>query len=206
MSSEFPDSRQGHLFTYIQIVFNQFTRWARLQDIDESNRPKAFPRFATWEQEIEGETRETRVMAIVSASLFLEAFIYDYIARKQSANLAQRLDKLDPLNKWLIATQMLCAPGISTDSKVYERITKLFKLRNQLVHHKSKAEGSVFDMPELPEDFLLGDCLDTIGLTLKLLSDLDPEEDVASLLLRHIKAWFEVAKQNPDFYPVCCNA
>lgn len=206
MDSEFPNSRHGPLFIYLQIVYNQFTRWGRLQDINKSKRPSGFPRFATWEQEIEGETRETRVLAIVTSALFLEAFIFDYIARRDSSNLAKRLDKLEPPNKWLIGTRLVCAPGLKTDSQEYSGLKRLFSARNHFVHYKSNSEGDVFDFPELPDNLLPWDCLDIVGMNLKKLSDLDPDEDIAPLLLRHIRAWVDVSSRDPEFYPVLTNA
>jgi len=72
------------------------------------------------------------------SALYLEAFIYDYCARKDSTSLAKTLDKLDPPNKWLIGTKLINGTGIDSSKKSYQDLKNLFSLRNKLAHSKTK--------------------------------------------------------------------
>ena len=60
------------------------------------------------------------------SALYLEAFIYDYCARKDSQSLAKTLDKLDPPNKWVIGTRLINGKGIDTSKKPYQNLKELF--------------------------------------------------------------------------------
>src|SRR5436853_593067 len=87
-------SRQGYLFTYAQMAFNQLRRFANLEESAEA--PEGWRKY-TILHEREAEFLECRVLAVLATSLFLEAYIFDYCARKESGTFADKyLDKLDP--------------------------------------------------------------------------------------------------------------
>src|SRR5438552_14581178 len=87
-------SRQGYLFAYAQISFNQFRRYANLQLAVQNHEkereslrdrvaagelptgkelaPKRWRSF-TLEFELQAEQLECKILAVVSAALFLEA-------------------------------------------------------------------------------------------------------------------------------------
>src|SRR3990172_1244941 len=109
-------SRQGYLFAYAQIAFNQLRRHVNLREakaeferdreklrerilssevpLEPSDVPLGWRTF-TQEFELEAEDLEIRILAVLSTTLFLEAYIYDYCARRESATFASKyLDRL----------------------------------------------------------------------------------------------------------------
>jgi len=80
----------------------------------------------------------TPYICTLFSALYLEAFIYDYCARKDSQSLAKTLDKLDPPNKWIIGTRLINSNGIDVSKKSYQNLKNLFSLRNKLAHSKTK--------------------------------------------------------------------
>jgi hypothetical protein len=93
------------------------------------------------------EKREqAAVIGITFAAMCLEAFFYDYAATKLGDSLAEdHLDKLDLPSKLLIVPWLVCGKAIDKSSVVYERVKRLSKDRNYLVHFKSKG----FDLTDL---------------------------------------------------------
>ncbi len=78
-------------------------------------------------------------ITVVFSALCLESLINDYCSIKKSTNfLKDHIDKLDTPSKWLIIPKLITGKEISSDSIAYELLKELFKLRNTLVHPKSK--------------------------------------------------------------------
>ncbi len=154
------ETRQGYLFAYVQIVFNQARRFIALK-----GDPPAYEGWMLFTQpiQIEAERLECRILAAITTALFLEAYIYDYGARRSSASFVDKyLDKLDPMAKWVLIPRLVAPPGISQDDEIFGRLRTLFKLRNDLVHHKTKAGGSFDAPPEFPADFDPHQCVKLI--------------------------------------------
>jgi hypothetical protein len=121
-------SRQGYLFAYAQIVFNQVRRHAnlttdreefarerehlrgRVQSTNGPPDPNETPlgwRTFTREYELQAEELEIRSLAVVMTALFLEAYIFDYCARRESATFARKyVDQLDPIAKWVLIPRL----------------------------------------------------------------------------------------------------
>jgi hypothetical protein len=197
-------NREGYLFAYAQIAFNQLRRFALLQD----PQPEAsgFRRF-TQDFEVKAEILETRILCAITTALFLEAYIFDYCARKRSASFALNyLDKLDTPSKWIITTQLLCPPGIDPGSEVFSKIKRIFTLRNSLVHHKTKEGESFSESPAFPEDCDPQYCIKAIGDTLQELQRLDPSDQFAEFVLRHLGSWFNYSAKDSAFYPILWEA
>jgi hypothetical protein len=198
------NQRGGYLFTYAQIVFNQVRRFAILMD-----PPKDYQGWMLFTQgaQIEAERRECRVLAIVITALFLEAYIYDYAARKESGSYAEKyLDKLDPVAKWVIVTRLFASPGIDRADAIFERLRMLFRLRNEFAHHKTKAGGSVWEAPDPPEEMSPVACMDLMCAMLDLLVKLDPSDEIAMFILRHVSSWVEYSSKDIRFYPIVWEA
>lgn len=221
-------SRLGYLFAYAQISFNQFRRYANLQleaekhdkerealrarisggDIPprEELAPKGWRSF-TLQFELEAEQLECRILAVVAAALFLEAYIFDYCARRESATFAKKyIDRLDPVAKWIIVPRLVAPPGLDPGSNVFERLHKLFKLRNELVHHKTKSGENASAPPELPPDMLPGDCLRVVWDVLQALQDRDPGDEFGAFVVRHIASWARASGNDREFYPILWEA
>src|SRR5437870_5221501 len=93
------------------------------------------------------EKREqTAVIGITFAAMCLEAFFYDYAASKLGDGFTEEhLDKLDLPSKLVIIPQLVCGKAIEKSSHVYEKVKRLTKDRNYLVHFKSQS----FDADEM---------------------------------------------------------
>jgi len=198
------ESRQGYLFAYAQIVFNQARRFIVL-----TGDPPEYEGWMKWTQsfQIDAERLECRILAAVSAALFLEAYIYDYGARRSSATFVDKyLDKLDAVAKWVLIPRLIVPPGINQDDEVFARLRKLFKLRNDLVHHKTKAGGHVDSPPEFPSDLEPHHCVKLIQDTLLKLRAADPEDKFAEFVLRHIDSWIAYTSKDSRFYPILWEA
>ena len=48
------------------------------------------------------------------------------------------LDKLDPISKWIVIPRDVTGNQINTDESPFQRMKELFRLRNSLVHYKTK--------------------------------------------------------------------
>lgn len=79
------------------------------------------------------------MIIITFAAMCLEAFIYDYAATHFSDSFVKKyLDKLDLCSKWVIIPKLVTGNDFPTDSLAFQHLTKLVKMRNALVHSKSK--------------------------------------------------------------------
>jgi hypothetical protein len=202
-SDEHENSRRGYLFSYAQIVFNQFVRDARLANDDTT--PDTFRQF-TIHMERPAERLECHLTAVVFSSLFFEAYIFDYASRRLSASYAEKyLDKLDVVAKWVVVTRLVKAPGLDAGLEVFGRLKGLVALRNRLVHHKTSS-GDMYPPPEIPEAFLPWMCVDLIGTMMKLLHTHDDSEEFARFVNRHLGSWLTHVQIDPHLYPIIWNA
>lgn len=198
------DSRQGYLFTYAQIVFNQSRRFIVLVE-----SPPEYEGWMKYTQnfQVEAEKLECRIMSVVATALFLEAYIYDYGARRESASFVDKyVDKLDPVAKWVVIPRLIVPPGLPRDDEVFERLRRLFKLRNDLVHHKTKRADDFTSPPDFPVGMEPHDCVRLIQDVLIKLRALDPGDKFADFVLRHIDSWIEYISKDVRFYPILWNA
>jgi hypothetical protein len=194
------ETRQGYLFTYAQITFNQSRRFVNLMGNTETY--EGWMKY-TQSFQVEAERLECRIVAVLSAALFLEAYIFDYGARRESASFVDKyLDKLDPVAKWVIVPRLVAPPGLSRDDEVFERLRRLFKLRNDLVHHKTKSGEDFLSPPEFPPNMEPYYCVKLIQDMLLRLKAADPEDQFADFVLRHIDSWIKYASKDSRFYPI----
>ena len=198
------ETRQGYLFTYVQIIFNQCRRFGVL----EGDQPEyeGWMKY-TQEFQINAERLETRILAVITTALFLEAYIYDYGARKHSANFVEKyLDKLDPFAKWVIIPRLISPPGLDQNDEVFARLKKLFTLRNALVHHKTKSGGDFAAPPDFPDDLEPYHCVQLAQDVLTKLYQLDSTDEFAAFVLRHLNSWIEYCSKDDRFYPILWEA
>jgi hypothetical protein len=81
--------------------------------------------------------QRSAMVAVIFSALTLEAFINHYgIGKFSRSFFDNHLDKLNPVSKWLILPRLVVGQQLSTDSKSYEYLRGLFKLRDKLVHYK----------------------------------------------------------------------
>lgn len=71
-------------------------------------------------------------------SLFLEAYINDFAARRLGDTYTRKyLDKLDVISKWVVLPKIITGKQIDTSRKSFEALKSLVALRNKFVHHKT---------------------------------------------------------------------
>jgi hypothetical protein len=216
-------SRRGYLFTYAQVAFNQFRRFANLQNaaaeheqeqarlrerllaaVEKSERVEleAGWRTFTREHELRAEVLECKILSVLASAFFLEAYIWDYCARKESGRFAEFVDKLDPVAKWIVIPRLIVPPGLDSGDAVFGQLRQLFRLRNDLAHHKTK-QGEDFETPpEFPADLEPPNCIRLMMSMLQLLHDLDPVDAFTGFVLRHIASWDKYTTKDSGFYPI----
>jgi hypothetical protein len=195
------ETHGNYLFVYAQIAFNQLRRFANIES--PASLPEGWRKY-TADSERSFELTECRVLSVLATALFIEAYAFDYCARKRSASFAKTyLDKLDTPAKWIVTTQLLCPPGLDPGNELFERLKKLFGFRNKLVHYKTKKGESVYRPPEFPQELHPSKNLNLIIDILSELKRLDAsEESSADLYLRHIESWFKYCAKDRRFYPI----
>lgn len=75
---------------------------------------------------------------ILFTATSVEAYIYDYAARRLSDKYAQEyVDKLDVVGKWVVVPRLVTGKELDRSKKWYGLMKNLVKARNQIVHSKS---------------------------------------------------------------------
>lgn len=88
--------------------------------------------------------RKFGCIVVTFSAMCLEALINDYMILK-SSNILQRIDKLSTPDKWVIIPMLILNKSFPTDGSAYQHLKKLFELRNEMVHPKSKkVDASTF--------------------------------------------------------------
>ena len=102
----------------------------------------------------------------------------------------KHVDQLDTLSKYVVATQMVTNKIFPKDAQAYEHLKYLFKIRNKLVHAKSKPipfkDGKV-DSERLQQSYsayfsnweeTVYKCYDTMTLCADALISISPDDDL----------------------------
>jgi hypothetical protein len=85
------------------------------------------------------EREQCAVIAITFAGMALEAFFYDYAAESLGDRFVhEHLDKLDLKSTFLVYPRLIRGQSPDKSLAAYESLTALVRLRNDLVHFKSK--------------------------------------------------------------------
>ena len=104
------------------------------------------------------------MISVIFCSMFMESYIYDFAARNKGDNYTNKyLDHLKLISKWVIIPKIVSGIEIDTSRKSFEVLGKLIKIRNKLIHWKSK-NGSyenieksnldkIYDLIDLEEVF-----------------------------------------------------
>ena len=139
-----PQHRISAYRTYFRIAKinqNQFheckqSRVAREANVGEDEQTAAFETIERlWEQQW-----QAAIVAVTFAGMTLEAFFYDYAADALSdQHVKDHLDKLDLPSKYLVYPKLVCGTAPNKSEHTFELVRNLTRLRNDLVHAKSKA-------------------------------------------------------------------
>lgn len=80
-------------------------------------------------------------IVVVFAAFFLEAWIYEYTVKKVSKSFFDdHIDRLPPAKKWVKVTRRVTDRDFRTDSKAFQHLKRLYKVRNELAHPKPSPE------------------------------------------------------------------
>jgi hypothetical protein len=139
-----PQHRISAYRTYFRIAKinqNQFheckqSRVAREANVGEDEQTAAFETIERlWEQQW-----QAAIVAVTFAGMTLEAFFYDYAADALGdQHVKDHLDKLDLPSKYLVYPKLVCGTAPNKSEHTFELVRNLTRLRNDLVHAKSKA-------------------------------------------------------------------
>jgi hypothetical protein len=123
---------------------------------------------------------QNRLIAIIFTHTFLDALIYDYGAtHKSDSYIKKYVDKLDIKSKWVVIPKIVTGKDFPTDSKAFELLQKLTKLRNNIIHLKTsnskEKELSTFLQSDVDVRELIGIdfCMDCMSELLTELERLD---------------------------------
>jgi len=112
------------------------TRVAREANVGEDEQTAAFETIERlWDQQW-----QAAMIAVTFAGMTLEAFFYDYAADALGDQYVKdHLDKLDLPSKYLVYPKLVCGTAPNKGEHTFELVRNLARLRNELVHAKSKA-------------------------------------------------------------------
>ncbi len=135
--------------------------------------------------------QRSAMVSVIFSALTLEAFINNYaIERFSRSYFDNHLDKLSPVSKWILIPKLITGKALDTDGQSYERLKELFKLRDRLVHYKTRRK-KVSEIVE-EEDWVTenhsADAILTVESILNELSTIDPSSE---------SDWIESAKHDP---------
>lgn len=119
-------------------LFHQLkqNRVARESNVGEDELVEA---FETIERLIDQQW-QAAMITVTFAGMTLEAFFYDYAADALGDQYVKdHLDKLDLPSKYLVYPKLVCGTAPKKSEHTFELVRNLTRLRNDLVHAKSKA-------------------------------------------------------------------
>lgn len=99
---------------------------------DDDIRSQLINNFLQLEVKIE----QRALIAITFSAMTLEAYIYDYAVRRLSKKLAEYVDKLDVIGKWIIIPRLITGKEIPRGERAFQLLQELIRDRNKIVHHK----------------------------------------------------------------------
>lgn len=128
--------------------------------------------------------QRSAMVTVIFSALTLEAFINHYgIERFSRSFFDNHLDNLNPVSKWLILPRLIVGQQLSTDGQSYESLIGLFRLRNKLVHYKTRKKR-ICDLTE-DEDWVIErharDAIQAVNNLVEELRSLDPTVDIGWL-------------------------
>lgn len=176
--------RTGDLAEFLEVILEQAKTYSEFKHnrpkIEELNDGEAICR-------LNRQQLDPLYISSVFAAFFLEAYIFDYGARKKSDGYIEKyIDKLDPPSKWVVVTALFNERGLEPSDSWYHHMTTIFKDRNKLAHSRSKNfvpdQISKADHLKPPDERLA-----SIECIMKALLDVDPNEQFALIVVDRIE-------------------
>lgn len=92
------------------------------------------------------EREQAAVVAVTFSAMCLEAFLYDYASEALGDVYVQKhLDRLDLVSKLVLYPRLVVGRDIDKSAEAHAKTVELVRLRNDLVHFKSKPYNLVDD-------------------------------------------------------------
>jgi hypothetical protein len=127
--------------TFYSIAYRHYVRTIQLT-AERDQRPVKNDQDVDFVCEKNAAIQRSAMVVVVFSALTLEALINHYgIERVSRSFFDNHLDKLDPVSKWLILPKLIVGRQLDTDEQPYELLRGLFKLRNKLVHYKTREKA-----------------------------------------------------------------
>jgi len=118
--------------------------------------------------------REQAAVIVVFLAMCLEVFLYDYAAENLGDKyIKEHLDKLDLKSKYVLFTKLVTGKDIDKSQEAYAKIIELSRLRNELVHFKSKTFKHAEDIHYKFSDKLAKGVVDSINVVILVMQELD---------------------------------
>lgn len=140
----------------VQVAWEAYRR--ALAQRDEANAYRESHLTGTAEELVVGWIRPSEAasrdatVAVVFAGMAIESFISSVGARKLTRSYFQKyLDKLDVVAKWVIVPQLTGMPSLPREGQLFERLGRLVKDRNSLVHGKYRKLSVGADLRKFAE-------------------------------------------------------
>jgi hypothetical protein len=112
------------------------TRVATEANVGEDEQVAAFETI----ERLTEQQWQAAMIAVTFAGMTLEACFYDYAADALGDQYVKdHLDKLDLPSKYLVYPKLVCGTAPNKGEHTFELVRNLTRLRNDLVHAKSKA-------------------------------------------------------------------
>lgn len=137
---EFPLTKHKEFYRIAREGLRRATQLKRLHDRRQRKKPLTDD-DAEYLGRMNGMIELASMVAVVFAALALEAFINDYGREKLSkAYFENYLDKLDLVAKWIVIPRFVLGKQLDSGSRGMNSLRWLVRLRNDLVHYKSKVK------------------------------------------------------------------
>ncbi|WP_309733247.1 hypothetical protein [Chamaesiphon sp. OTE_75_metabat_556] len=177
-------ARFGDLGIFLEIICEQYKVYSNFQN-KRPNLDQLEPEDII---RLNHNQIDPLYISTLFSAMFLEAYIYDYGARKSSASYIENyIDKLSPQAKCIIVTQLFNEVGIDASSQTFEGIKKIFGCRNSLAHNKTKEYNGLDSLKDKkPKTLKPLECVDIIINVMNELLSVDPDELYASIVIERL--------------------
>lgn len=150
---------KNNFFSYIKLREDYKSIWERIEYLTnkyeeegEEEYNKEIEHLLNEAADIKNQPDAAGHISIIFSAMCLEAIINHYAINRTSKTLFENyLDKLDVKAKWVIIPKLLSTVEFNRESQAFELLGKVVKLRNDLVHYKSRVIRFPANMAEQME-------------------------------------------------------
>lgn len=150
---------KNNFFSYIKLREDYKSIWERIEYLTnkyeeegEEEYKKEIEHLLNEAADIKNQRDAAGHISIIFSAMCLEAIINHYAINRTSKTFFENyLDKLDVKTKWVIIPKLLSNVEFNRESQAFELLGKFVKLRNDLVHYKSRVIRFPANMTEQME-------------------------------------------------------